>query len=163
MFARALDWEIAKMGKNAAFLTRNPYRLWSFQVGAQNMSKIVSFSENNLFYVTKLNHSVLHHFPRARTLIWFFSCSMTVICAKLWELSVGKLIVNKRYGAQNSKCSASLGFKRLFAKNDVFYAIKLCWKSQNMVSRRKLQWKWMSRGHLGRKLGIQKSPEAKTL
>ena len=37
------------------FLTRNPYRLWSFQLGAQNMSKIGSFSENTLFCEIKLN------------------------------------------------------------------------------------------------------------
>ena len=134
------------------FLMRNPYRLRSFQLGAQNMTKIRSFSENTVFYATKLNHSVLHHFPGARTLIWLLSCSLTVIYTKVWELWTGNLCVNKKYGAQNSKCSASLGFKRLFAKNVVFYAIKLCWKSQNMVSRRKLQWKWMSRGHLWRKL-----------
>ena len=40
--------------------------------------------------------------------------------------------------------------------NDYFqkttYFTQFWWKSQNMASRRKLQWKWMSRGHLGRKL-----------
>ena len=39
-FMGALHWEIAKMRKNTKFLTRNPYRLWSLQLGAQNMSKI---------------------------------------------------------------------------------------------------------------------------
>ena len=58
-----------KSAKNTVLLTRNPYRLWSFQLGAQNMSKIGSFSENIVFYITKLNHSVLHHFPGARMLI----------------------------------------------------------------------------------------------
>ena len=37
--------------KNTMFLMRNPYRLWSFQLGAQNMLKIGSFLENTVFYV----------------------------------------------------------------------------------------------------------------
>ena len=173
--ASILKWHVCsssrlgncKNAKNAVFLTRNPYRLWSFQLGAQNMSKIGSFSENIVFYVTKLNHRVLHHFLVARTSIWCFSCSLSLICIKVWELWTGNLCVNKKYGAPNSKCSASLITKRYFAKHFVFYAIKWFWKSQHMASRRKLQWKWMSRGYLGAKapieMGIQRSPEAKTL
>ena len=42
-----------KNEKNAAFLTGNPYRLWSFQLGAQNMSKIGSFLKNIVFYAIK--------------------------------------------------------------------------------------------------------------
>ena len=72
-----------KSAKNTMLLTRNPYRLWSFQLGPQNMSKIRSSSENIVFYVTKLNHTVLHHFPGARMLIWPFSCSLTVIYTKV--------------------------------------------------------------------------------
>ena len=67
--------------------------------------------------------------------------------ASSWEICY-----EKKRGAPNSKCSASLVTKRYFVKNYVFYAIKLFWKSQHMASRRKLQWKWMSKGHLGRKL-----------
>ena len=55
--------------KNTMFLTRNPYRLWSFQLGAQNMSKIGSFSENTVFCDTKLNHMFFDIFLGARTLI----------------------------------------------------------------------------------------------
>ena len=95
MFARALDWEIAKVQKNTVLLTRNPYRLWSFQLGAENMSKIGSFSENIVFYVTKLNHGVLHHFPGARMLIWPFSCSIVINCIKVWKLSAGNFRVKK--------------------------------------------------------------------
>ena len=118
-----------KNAKNAAFLTRNPYRLGSFQLGAQNMSKIGSFLENTVFYAIKLNHRVLHNFPGARTLICLFSCSLVLICTKTVELSSGILFREKKHGAPNSKCSASLRFKRLCVKHLVFYAIKLCWKS----------------------------------
>ena len=173
--ASILKWHVCsssrlgncKNAKNTVFLTRNPYRLWSFQLGAQNMSKIESFSENTVFCVTKLNHACFVIFPGARMLIWLLSWSLTVICTKVWELWTGNLCVNKKYEAPNSKCTASLVTKRYFAKNLVFYAIKLFWKSQHMASRRKLQWKWMSRGYLGAKapmeMGIQRSPEAKTL
>ena len=58
-----------KNAKNAVFLTRNPYRLGSFQLGAQNMSKIGSFSENNVFCDTKLNHVFFDIFLGARMLI----------------------------------------------------------------------------------------------
>ena len=75
--------------KNTAFLTRNPYRLGSFQLGAQNMSKIGSFLENTVFYVIKLNHRVLHNFPGARTLICLFSYSLVLICTKTEELPTG--------------------------------------------------------------------------
>ena len=85
----------AKMQKKTSFLTRNPYRPWSFQLGAQNMSKIGSFSENIVFYVTKLNHSVLRHSPGARMLILPFSCSIVVNCIKVVELSTGIFYVKK--------------------------------------------------------------------
>ena len=78
-----------KNAKNATFLTRNPYRLGSFQLGAQNMSKIGSFLENTLFYVIKLNHPVLHNFPGARTLICLFPWSLVMICIKTVELTTG--------------------------------------------------------------------------
>ena len=38
-----------KNAKNTTFLTRNPYRLWSFQLGTQNSSKNESFSVNIVF------------------------------------------------------------------------------------------------------------------
>ena len=110
--------------KNTMFLTRNPYRLWSFQLGAQNMSKIGSFSENLVFCDTKLKQSVLHQFPGARTLIWLLSCSLTLICTKVWELSAGKLVVNKRYGAQSSECTACRGCKNGPANLRCFWQIK---------------------------------------
>ena len=78
-----------KNAKNTAFLTRIPYRLWSFQLGAQNMSKIGSFLENTVFYAIKLNHRVLHNFPGARTLICLFSLSLVMICTKTEELPTG--------------------------------------------------------------------------
>ena len=117
--ASILKWHVcssSRLGncknvKNTVFLTRNPYRLWSFQLGAQNMSKIRSFSENTVFYVTKLSHIVLDHFPRARMLIWLFYCSIMINCIKVWELSAGKLAVDKKYGAPNSKCTACGGCK----------------------------------------------------
>ena len=84
-----------KNAKNAAFLTRNPYRLGSFQLGAQNMSKIGSFLENTVFYAIKLNHRVLHSFPGARTLICLFSYSLVSICTKTVELSTAILICEK--------------------------------------------------------------------
>ena len=95
MFARALDWEIAKMQKALCFLMRNPYRLWSFQLGAQNMSQIGYFLENTVFYAIKLNHPVLHNFPGARTLICLFSYSLVLICTKTVELSTGIIFCEK--------------------------------------------------------------------
>ena len=147
------------------FLTRNPYRLWSFRLGVENMTKIGFFSENTVFCVTKLNHTVLHHFPGARMLIWLLSCSLTLICTKVWELWTGNLCVNKKYGAPNSKCSASLETKRVFANNVVFYVIKHTRKPNiwhlgvsshgnecpGATWGRKLPWKWVYRGHLRRK------------
>ena len=130
--ASILKWHVCsssrlgncKNAKNTVFLTRNPYRLWSFQLGAQNMSKIGSFSENTVFCDTKLNHSVLHHFPRARMLIWLFYCSLTLIYIKVWELSAGKLVVNKKYGAQSSECIACRGSKNGPANLQCFWQIK---------------------------------------
>ena len=84
-----------KHAKNTAFLTRNPYRLGSFQLGARNMSKIKAFSENTVFYAIKLNHHVLHSFPGARTLICLFSYSLVLICTKTVELSTGILFCEK--------------------------------------------------------------------
>ena len=78
-----------KNAKNAAFLTRNPYRLGSFQLGAQNMSQIGTFLENTVFYAIKLNHRVLHNFPGARTSICLFSLSLVLICTKNEELPTG--------------------------------------------------------------------------
>ena len=84
-----------KNAKNTAFLTRNPYRLGSFQLGARNMSKIRAFSENTVFYAIKLKHCVLHNFPGARALICLFSYSLVLICPKTVELSTGIFICEK--------------------------------------------------------------------
>ena len=84
-----------KNAKNTAFLTRNPYRLGSFQLGARNMSQIRYFLENTVFYAIKLNHHVLHSFPGARTLICLFSYSLVLICTKTVELSTGIFICEK--------------------------------------------------------------------
>ena len=81
--------------KNTLFLMRNPYRLWSFQLGAQNMSKIGSFSENTVFCDTKLNHMVFDIFRGARALICLFPFGSTVICTKVWELSAGNFHAKK--------------------------------------------------------------------
>ena len=81
--------------KNTVFLTQNPYRLWSFQLGAQNMSQIGSFLKNTVFYAIKLNHRVLHNFLGARTLICLFSYSLVLICTKTVELSTGNLFSEK--------------------------------------------------------------------
>ena len=78
-----------KNAKNTTFLTRNPYRLGSFQLGARNMSKIESFLENTVFYAIKLNHPVLHIFPGARTLICLFPWSLVMIYTKTVELATG--------------------------------------------------------------------------
>ena len=78
-----------KNAKNTTLLTRNPYRLGSFQLGAQNMTKIGYFLENTVFYAIKLNHPVLHNFPGARTLICLFSYSLVLICTKTEELPTG--------------------------------------------------------------------------
>ena len=50
--------KLQKCKKNTVFLTRNPYRLRSFHLGVQNISKIGSFSENIVFYAIKLNQCV---------------------------------------------------------------------------------------------------------
>ena len=113
-----------KNAKNALLLTRNPYRLWSFQLGPQNMSKIGYFSENTVFCDTKLNHVFFDSFLGARTLICLFSCSLTLICTKVWELSAGKLVVNKTYGAQSSECTACRGSKNDPANLRCFWQIK---------------------------------------
>ena len=78
-----------KHANNATFLTRNPYRLGSFQLGSQNMSQIGSFLENTVFCAIKLNRRVLHHFPAARTLICLFSYSLVLICTTTEELPTG--------------------------------------------------------------------------
>ena len=101
--------------KNAAFLTGNPYRLGSFQLGFQNMTKIWSVLENTVFYAVKLNHRVLHYFSGARTLICPFPFSLVMIHTKTMELSTGILICEKTHGAQNSKCTACLVSKRFCA------------------------------------------------
>ena len=84
-----------KNAKNATFLTQNPYRLWSLQLGAQNLSKIESFLENTVFYAIKLNHPVLHIFPGARTLICLFPWSLVMICTKTVELTTGISLCEK--------------------------------------------------------------------
>ena len=89
-----------KNAKNAAFLTRNPYRLGSFQLGAQNMSKIGSFLENTVFYAIKLSHRVLHNFPGARTLNCLFSYSLELICTKTMELSTGIFCEKKTWSLE---------------------------------------------------------------
>ena len=84
-----------KNAKHVTCLTQNSYRLGSFQLGARNMSKIMAFSENTVFYAIKLNHHVLHSFPGARTLICLFSYSLVLICTKTVELSTGIFICEK--------------------------------------------------------------------
>jgi len=100
-----------KNAKNAAFLTRNPYRLGSFQLGARNMSKIGSFLENTVFYAIKLNHPVLLNFPGARTLICQFSYSLVLICTKTVELATGMFFCenNMELRTQNAQlpCNAN--------------------------------------------------------
>ena len=52
-----------KNAKNTVFLTRNPYRMWSFQLGAQNMSKIGSFFRKHRILRYKIKTRVFWHFP----------------------------------------------------------------------------------------------------
>ena len=122
-----------KNAKNTAFLTRNPYRLGSFQLGARNMSKIKAFSENIVFYAIKLNHHVLHSFPGARTLICPFPFSLVMIHTKTMELSTGILIFEKTMELRTQNA-------------------QLPWCPNDFVtSRHKLPWKWVSRSRLRRK------------
>ena len=70
-------WDYAKMQKNnAVFFASNPYRLWSLQLGAENMSKVGSFSENIVFCGIKLNYCSVHNFRGARILIYLFACRL---------------------------------------------------------------------------------------
>ena len=73
------------------------------------MSKIGSFSENTVFYDTKLNHMVFDIFRGARALICLFPYGLTVICTKVWELSAGNFQVEKsmELGAQNAQLAGN--------------------------------------------------------
>ena len=171
--ASILKWHVCsssrlgncKNAKNAVLLMRNPYRLWSFQLGAQNMSKIGSFSENTVFYVTKLNHSVLHHFPGAWMLIWLLSCSSTAICTNVWELSAGNFRVKKSVELRTRNAQLPCNPNDYLQKTSYFTQynydgnpkIWLLDESSNgnecpwATWGRKLPWKWVYRGHLRRK------------
>ena len=59
------------------------------------MSKIGSFSENTVFCETKLNRVFFDIFTGAPMLIGLFSYSLTLICTKIWELSVENFHVEK--------------------------------------------------------------------
>ena len=105
-----------KNAKNATFLTRNPYRLGSFQLEARNMSKIESFLENTVFYAIKLIHPVLHNFPGARTLIYLFPWSSVMICTKTVELATGIFFVKITWSSE-LKMLSFLGIQTIISKN----------------------------------------------
>ena len=119
-----ISWEpstgiMQKCKTNAVFFASNPYRLWSFQLGAENISKVVPFSENTVFYKIKLNYCSVHNFRGARILIYLFACRLARFmhenCGALhWDFPT-----SKNHGLFFSKCTASrecngnLGWLRL--------------------------------------------------
>ena len=96
-----------KIVENNMVFARNPYRLWSFQLGAENMSKVGSCPENIVFYGIKLNYCSVHNFRGAQILIYLFACRLARFmhenCGALhWDFPT-----SKNHGLFFSKCTAS--------------------------------------------------------
>ena len=106
-FPRSRRLGLCKNAKNAMFFASNPYRLWSLQLGAENMSKVGSFSENIVFCGIKLNYCSVHNFRGARILIYLFACRLARFmhenCGALhWDFPT-----RKKHGLFCSKFTAS--------------------------------------------------------
>ena len=108
--------------KNTTFLTRNPYRLWSFQKGAQNVKNWFRFRKHRILH-NNIKPSCFAQFPWSSNLNLSISLELRNDSHKNCGALNWDFFVKKKHGAQNSKCAASLVFKRSFAKNIVFYVI----------------------------------------
>ena len=105
-----------------AFLTRNPYRSGSFQLGPENSSKSGTCSKTPLFYISKLNHTFSRCFHGAQCLVCRNPCSSMRILQKNMELRAGNrdpkktmelLIENAQLTENPMKCIGSFGLNRL--------------------------------------------------
>ena len=101
-----------------AFLTRNPYRSGSFQLGPENSSKSGTCSKTPLFYISKLNHTFSRCFHGAQCLVCRNPCSSMRILQKNMELRAGNrepkktmelLIENAQLRGCAMKCIESFG------------------------------------------------------
>ena len=90
----------------------------------------------------KIKPSCFAQFPWSSNLNLSIFLELSNDLHENWGAPNWDLFSCKNHRAQNSECTASLKSKRFFAKNIVFYVISLYWESQNMVSRRKIPWKW---------------------
>ena len=74
-------------------LRQNPYRSGSFQLGTEKGFKIEDFSENTVFYVSKLKRLIWYTFRGALSLKQIFSLKThvkwTVAQKKLWSFELG--------------------------------------------------------------------------
>ena len=100
-----------------AFLTRNPYRSGSFQLGPENSSKSGTCSKTPLFYISKLNHTFSRCFHGAQCFVCRNPCSSMRILQKNMELRAGNrepkktmelLIENAQLTENPMKCIGNL-------------------------------------------------------
>ena len=105
-----------------AFLTRNPYRSGSFQLGPENSSKSGTCSKTPLFYISKLNHTFSRCFHGAQCLVCRNPCSSMRILQKNMELRAGNrdpkktmelLIENAQLRGDAMECIESFGLNLL--------------------------------------------------